>query len=86
MIDRNGDGDDGVMKLNSSCNRYFLKEISSCGCLNTADVIYPAFPLYMYPHVLNLKPLSSLCFVHLHSDLCFLVSKSLDHFFNCLFV
>lgn len=35
---------------------YFLKEISSCGCLQTADVIYPAFPqvLYYAPELVKL--------------------------------
>jgi hypothetical protein len=32
------------------------QEISSCGCLNTADVVYPAFPqlLYLDPELLRL--------------------------------
>lgn len=41
---------------------YFLKEISSCGCLNTADVVYPAFPqvLYYSPELMRLMVLSHL--------------------------
>jgi hypothetical protein len=39
---------------------YFLKEISSCGCLNTADVVYPAFPqiLYYSPELMKLMLVS----------------------------
>lgn len=35
---------------------FFLKEISSCGCLQTSDVIYPAFPqvLYYAPELVRL--------------------------------
>lgn len=35
---------------------YMLKEISSCGCLDTADVVYPAFPqiLYYSPELMRL--------------------------------
>jgi len=35
---------------------FFLKEISSCGCLQTADVVYPAFPqvLYYAPELVRL--------------------------------
>ena len=41
---------------------YFLKEISSGGCLNTADVVYPAFPqlLYYDPELLRLMQISHL--------------------------
>jgi hypothetical protein len=41
---------------------YFLKEISSCGCLNTQDVVYPAFPqiLYYSPELMKLMILSHL--------------------------
>ena len=41
---------------------YFLKEISSCGCLQTADVIYPAFPqvLYYDPELAKLWMISHL--------------------------
>jgi len=41
---------------------YFLKEISSDGDLNTADVVYPAFPqvLYYSPELLRLMQVSHL--------------------------
>lgn len=39
-----------------------LKEISSCGCLNTADVVYPAFPqiLYYAPELMRLMTVTHL--------------------------
>ena len=41
---------------------YFLKEISSCGCLNTADVVFPAFPqiLYLAPELMRTMIVSHL--------------------------
>jgi len=41
---------------------YFLKEISSCGCLNTADVVFPAFPqiLYLSPELMRTMIVSHL--------------------------
>ena len=41
---------------------YMAKEISSCGCLNTADVIYPMFPavLYYAPELMRLMTVTFL--------------------------
>ena len=41
---------------------YMAKEISSCGCLNTADVIYPMFPqvLYYSPELMRLMMVTHL--------------------------